>query len=402
VVVVWAGGELDRFLDVLAGYDGEVEVTSAGDDIDALLRARRRTGNSPDVAIISRPGLIRGYVRQGWLSPVASRLANRYPAPWNDLLRFDGDLYGVWLKAAHKSLFWHRSSTLDHAPSTWDELVDQVRRLATGGSGGEGAGRAPLAVGAADGWVLTDWLENLLAAQATPQLYQALGRGHDLWDDEAVRESLTRLAQLWSVPGAFPGGGRRALLTQFDQSAIQLATGRAALLYGADFASSVLRSFSDPARQDGRLRSFRFPSPTEQQPLVVGGDAAVVFDDSPRGHRLAEWLADGRVFLPWVRAGGYLSPNTAIATDAYPDPLLRSFAVDLREPDDGLHFDLSDQLPAQVNGQDGQGSWAILQDFFAAVTTEGADLGAVVERAVTRLADEVRRARQAEDEVALR
>ena len=69
VAVVWSGHELALFRRVLRGYPREVEVISVGDDIDALIRARQRAGTSPDVAILPRPGLIRGYGMAGALGP---------------------------------------------------------------------------------------------------------------------------------------------------------------------------------------------------------------------------------------------------------------------------------------------------------------------------------------------
>jgi hypothetical protein len=375
VAVVWSGGELARFREVVRGYPEPVRVISAGDNIDALLRARDRAGARPDVAILPRPGLVAGYARDGWLEPLDSALGERYAPAWTDLITVDGVLYGAWVKAAHKSLFWYLPSVLTEPPDSWPDLLAMVESRAAGG------GPAPLAIGAADGWVLTDWLENLLAGFDDERLYQDLAAGKPLWDAWQVRTALAALARMWSVPGAFPGGGRRALLTQNEESVIQVVASRSACtVFEGDFVAGVARQFQDEAP-----RTFRFPAFAGRQPLVVGGDAAVVLRDSAGGRDLVRWLAGPDAFRPWIAGGGYLSPNRLVPLGLYPAGQPRELAAEIREPVDRLRFDLSDQLPGSFTGFDGQGVWKILQDFFAAVTTPSADLRRAVDDTVGQL-----------------
>lgn len=377
VAVVWSGGELEQFRRVLAGYHRPVEVLSVGDDIDAFLRARHRAGTSPDVAVLPRPGLIEEYAARGWLSELDDELADCFPPVWNALLRRNGRLYGAWVKAAHKSLFWYLPSVLGSPPQTWTELLALVRELA------RSRVRAPLAVGAADGWVLTDWLENLLAALAPAQLHDDLASGTASWDAAPVRAAFGMLAEVWGTPGAFPGGGSRALLTQFEESVIQVVTERrAAMVFEGDFVSGVARRFgpADPSE----VATFRFPSVNGVRPMVVGGDAAVVFDGSPAGHDLVAWLTERGSFLPWVRNGGFLTPNLGVPPEAYPAGPHRRFAEELTATKD-VRFDLTDRLPGPLTGADGVGSWKILQDFFAAVIAPDADREAAINRATRQL-----------------
>ncbi|WP_428965608.1 extracellular solute-binding protein [Micromonospora fluostatini] len=366
VVVVWSAEELARFRAVLRGYPaGPVQATSAGDDIDAFLNARRLAGTSPDVAILPRPGLVTAYARRGWLAQVEAAASYRTPTGLADLLSPDGRRHGVWVKAAHKSLFWYLPSRLPTPPATWDELVALARRL--GARARAGTGPAPLAVGAADGWVLTDWFENVLADVTDPPEYDALARGTADWQGRPVRAALLRLAELWGLPGAFPGGGRRALLTQFQESVIQVVRRReAVLLYGADFTDSVARTFRHGPEQPA---TFRFPGARAgvDGPLLVGGDVAVAFAGSTAGVRLVQWLTEVPSFGPWRRSGGYLSPDVSVPPWDYPDSMTQLLATELRQAA-SPRFDLSDRLPAPFTGSDGIGIWRIMQDFFADVT----------------------------------
>jgi ABC-type glycerol-3-phosphate transport system substrate-binding protein len=379
VAVVWSSGELDEFRKVLRGYPHPVNVISAGDDIPAFLTARHRAGTSPDVAIVSRPGLVTDYATRGWLSTLDDALAAPFPTEWGNLLRVDGRLYGAWVKAAYKSLFWYQPSTVDNPPATWDDLVSLIRGL------GRNGGPAPLAIGAADGWVLTDWFENVLAGQAPEGFYDALAEGQAGWQEQPVKDALDRLAEVWSLPGTFLGGPGRALLTQWEESVIQVTSGQAAMVFEADFVQAVAQQYREPGRPD--LATFRFPGlPGRGHPIVVGGDAAVVMGDSRRGTDLVGYLTRSDAFTPWIRDGGYLSFNSEVLPNTYPEQLSRDLIGEIQQRAPEVRFDLSDRLATPFGGEDGVGIWQLLQDFFGAVTAERADRAAAIDTTTRALA----------------
>jgi ABC-type glycerol-3-phosphate transport system substrate-binding protein len=372
VAVVWSGGELTQFREVVRRYPGPVDVISTRNDINAFLGTRYRTGNQPDVAIVPQISVITDYARRGWLAPLRPEIAGRFAAPWNDLLTVDGVQYGAWVKAAHKSLVWYAPEALpEPPPSTWPRFKQFVRRLA-------GGRPAPLAIGAADGWVLSDWLENLLAGLASAAEYRGLVDGSVRWDSPPVRAALTELADVWGTPGAFPDGIDRALITQQEESVIQVTRRRAAMVIEGDFVAGVADRFR-PAGSPP-LAAARFPAVSGVRPLLVAGDAAIVFDGSAAGHELVDWLTGPESFQPWITSGGYLSPNLRIPAGAYGAGTAGLLAAELRAATGTLRFDLSDQLRGSLGGPDGLGIWKILQDFFTEVRRPGA-----VDRALHRL-----------------
>lgn len=390
VAVGWSGGELRRFRGLMDRYESHadvgVNVEPVGDEIEAYLEARSGTGSLPDVAVLSRPGLVRDYVGKHWLDPV-DRLAGRFPPAWRQLVTVDRQLYGAWVKAAHKSLFWYDHTSFQEHPSTWRwaDLVAWVRREADYGS------RPPLAIGAGDGWVLTDWFENVLTLFGGPDAYRRLARGESCWSTPAVRETLRALAELWQIPNAL-AGGRRAALMEFDESVSLVATGEATMVLAPDFAFNTLREISRGSRRGVRFESFRFPRATTNRPpahvpdrVVVGGDVAVVRRGSTAGHRLVDWMTGSDAVHWWIAEPGYLVPNTGVSAADYPNPHAMEFARQLANVrSDGLRFDLSDQLPGALNGADGRGSWLILTDFFLDVTAPYPDMGRAIRRATAR------------------
>jgi Bacterial extracellular solute-binding protein len=403
VVAVWSDRELELFREVVNTYERvsgqSVEVIGGNDNLDAFIRGRLEAGHPPDLAVLPYPGLAVDYARAGLIDPIRDEVAERFDPFWTDLVTVDGQVYGAWLKAAHKSLLWYHPSVPVPEPDaggqpawTWEDLASLVERLAQEGD------PAPLAIGAADGWVLTDWLENLLIARA-PDHYDDLARGEACWGAEPVRLAFGDLARLWSIPGAFPGGGERALLTQFDESVIQVAaTGDAAMSIVSDFALPVGDDFRPSGEPRQRLVGVPLPAdtvagrpPGSDTPLLVGGDVAVVLNGSRAGHELVTWLTAGsEPFRPWMLAGGYLSPNRTACDDSGPDGCAANYAAgmafvadDFHRSADRLRFDLSDRLPGAFGAPGG--SWRILQDFFHDVTAPDPDVEGAIERAIVRL-----------------
>jgi alpha-glucoside transport system substrate-binding protein len=409
VYVVWSGDELAAFRAVMAEFSRRqrwrVELLAVGDDIVAVLENQVGRRTRPDVVLLPRSGL--AVEHAGDLAPateaVAAERLREFPRAWRELLSggpTEPEL-GVWFKIAHKSLVWYRKDIFDQhglrEPADLVEWLAMNRQLVE-------RGVAPLAVGAADGWVLSDLFENLLLGH-DPETYAALAppprpgsagpvaAPAQLWRRPAVAESLASLAELVRPVGSvpqLPGGVDRALLLQFQDSLVDVfARGRAAMVPAADFATPVIEQH---VADSGVVGVFRFPAPPGRQlPLVVGGDLAVLPKPAGAGGRaVLAWLADPAAAAIWAARGGFISPLAAVGPGAYgadfqayyPDSLLAAVRHEDGSPP---LFDLSDQLTGGLEGGDGQGSWRILQDFFAQVG-RGGDVGAAVEVAVEAFA----------------
>ncbi|APU13704.1 MULTISPECIES: ABC transporter substrate-binding protein [Actinoalloteichus] len=376
VAVTWSGRELASFrrvLDVFSAQHGVgTEIVPMGDDIAAALGDR--PVGSPDVIMLPRPGLLRSGVASGGLVPLELD-DDAAPAGWRSVMSVDGRRYGLPFKIVHKSCVWYRPQALadlgEDVPTTWEEWTSLNARLAA-------AGRTPLALGAADGWVLTDFFENVLLS-IDPGAYRTLAETGIGWRGDGVQEALRRVGGMWGAPYALAGGAVSALATQLDEAVLDVfARDRAVMTTGSDFVYSVIAEHS-PADQDGRWQwdLFRFPRAEDGgvAPLVIGGDVAVVTAQAPStATDLVEWLAGADAATIWAGEGGFLSLRADLLDNRYRHARLARLAKEVRDPPGGLSFDLSDQLGAR-----GGRLWAELQRFLREV--EGAD-----EQRIARLA----------------
>ena len=293
--------------------------------------------------------------------------------------------YGLWVKAAHKSLFWYRPRALGHSPpKTWAEMVTMVQTWSS-------PDRAPLSIGAADSWVVTDWFENVLVGLDDGHTYSELANGQGAWKSTVVASALNHLADVWSVRKAFPDGPERAMLTQFGDSVFDVfATDRAAMVFEGDFVEAVV----DGIKQAGQLPEdpevFRFPVVVDgrQPPLVVGGDVAALMKKSEGGYALMRWLAQPETFDVWIRTGGFLSPNKSGWADRPYTPRFQNLAKEIRT--ETVHFDLSNHLGGRLASSQGRGLAQILTEFFAAVSRPNTDRQSLIEKAQNELTEAAR------------
>jgi len=87
------------------------------DAFTTLLPVRVDSGEAPDIAMFPQPGLMKSLARAGELVPLDEVLERpaleaAYGDTWLDLGTVDGELYGIWYRAAVKSLVWYSPRSL--------------------------------------------------------------------------------------------------------------------------------------------------------------------------------------------------------------------------------------------------------------------------------------------------
>jgi alpha-glucoside transport system substrate-binding protein len=327
--------------------------------------------------MLPQPGLVPRHLRD--LEPIPDDLAHLGQARlWKELLVHDGTTYGVPFKTAHKSAVWYRPSVFKEVgvqpPQLWSEWLALNQTLTQ-------AGVRPLSLAAGDGWVLTDFLENVLLGTA-PNVYVDLATATDPHPSRQPQfaAALRLLGTMWSAPNALAGGVKRSLVQQFPDAVVEVfGHRRAAMVLASDFAEPVVRAFAaDPAD----IGLFTFPPLTAgaPAPVVVGGDVMVLpkpTNDDARD--LVRRLAAPTAADPWIKEGGFLVDRRVSGYS----PELSRLAEQLAAPGQLLQFDLSDRLGrlGDINGL-----WRVLTDFLIQIGGRGtAVLPQAVDAAMTAL-----------------
>ncbi|MFB7917740.1 ABC transporter substrate-binding protein [Streptomyces sp. NPDC056061] len=370
VAAVWTGAEQANFVKVLKEFEkrtgASVAFVPAQDPIINFLGTKIAGGQPPDVALIPQVGAIQQAAQKKWAKPVGAeakaQLTKNYGKVWQDLGAVDGTQYAVYFKAANKSLIWYNAKAFENAgasePKTWKDFLATAETVSA-------SGVAPVSVGGADGWTLTDWFENIYLSQAGPEKYDQLARHRIKWTDPSVKDALTTLAELFGKPSLIAGGADGALQTEFPASVTQTFTGgdqpKAAMVFEGDFVGVNIAQTKAEIGTDAKV--FPFPAVGAESPVVTGGDAAVALKDGKGAQALLTWLASTDAAKIMAEQGGFISPNKALDAAAYPNEVQRTMAKALIGAGDTVRFDMSDQAPQSFGGTPGKGEWKTLQDF---------------------------------------
>ncbi|WP_424529541.1 ABC transporter substrate-binding protein [Sphaerisporangium viridialbum] len=368
IAAKWTGDEQKSFQKVLTAFEektgAKVTYASTGEDTGAYLGPRIQGGNPPDVAVLPQPGLVQQYADQGALKPLSSevqaQIDQNYTPYWKGLGSASGQVYGVLVKAAHKSLIWYRAPAFDDAgtqpATTWDELIGKTAQSLAD------SGTAPFALCGASGWTLTDLFENVYLSTAGPENYDKLSKHEIPWTDPSVTTALEKIAQIFGKKEFMLGGSSGALQTDFPTCATQVyGEKKAAMVIEADFVGVTAVQSGAKVGEDAKIMPF--PKAGDTAPVILGGDVAVAMKDSKGAMALLEYLASAEGGSVWAKNPGYLSPNRNVSPDNYPDDLTKQLAQTIISAGESVRYDMSDLAPSAFGGTDGKGEWKDLQDF---------------------------------------
>ncbi|MDH6221258.1 ABC transporter substrate-binding protein [Streptomyces pseudovenezuelae] len=370
VAAVWTGPEQDNFLKVLDEFKkrtgAKVDFVPTGNNTSTFLGTKIEGGQPPDVAFLPQVGVLHQFADKGWLKPLGAdaqaQLEKNFSKGWVDLGAWKGKQYGIYAKAANKSLVWYNTAAFEAAgitdtPKTWKDFLSTAQTLSDAGS-------PAVSIGGADGWTLTDWFENVYLSQAGPEKYDQLATHKIKWTDPSVKDALTTLAQLWGKDDLIAGGRKGALNTEFPKSVTQAFSGDtpAAMVYEGDFVTANINA-DTKAKLGTDAKVFPFPAVGSESPVVSGGDVAVALKSGAGAQALLTFLASTDAAEIWTAQGGVISPNKEMDPAKYKDAVTKQIAQALIAAGDNFRFDMSDQAPAAFGGTQGVGEWKDLQDF---------------------------------------
>jgi alpha-glucoside transport system substrate-binding protein len=393
-VEVWAqwlpeSSEASNFTYTLEPFEEATGITvnfQPTPDYETALQVAVDGGNAPDIAQIAQPGKMHQYADAGSLVGLSDwfntdKLAADMVPAFYDLGTYNGTLYGIYYKADVKSIVWYPVQAFADAgyevPTTWEELIALSDKIVADGNG------SPWCISIesqeADGWVATDWMEDILLRTASPDTYNKWITHEIPFNDPEVMEAADYMSQIWFTPDYAYGGNTYINATwigetqdpMFDEGGPQCWMQKQAAWIGGFWGANRdaladdpnLPSTEWPIKPETDVDFFYFPEiePEFGTPVLGAADMFVQFDDRPEVRALMEWFATPEAAAGWIERGGFLSTLSTVSPDSYvyPNNQLSVLVNDATT----LGFDASDLMPAEV----GAGTfWSGMVDWVAA------------------------------------
>jgi len=354
VIGTWGGDEQKAFLEMVKPWETQTGATvkyTGTRDINTVLTTGVASGVLPEVAGLPGPGQMAEYAAAGKLMPLDEVLdINTYKGETAkalvDLGTTDGQVYGVFIKAAIKGLIWYSPKAHDYGagpPKTWDELKTQA---AANKGQAQGIWCLGIESGAASGWPGTDWIEDLVLRTAGPEAYTSWYQGKTKWSDPAIKNAFQIYAN--DVVGQTFGGGRTAVATNFADAGNPLfdSPPKCEFLHQASFITGLGGFKSKKAGTDYNFFPFPDINPQYAGAVVGAGDLFGMFHDTPAAKSLMKYLVTKEAQDVWVKIGGALSANKNATS--YPDDVSKRSAEVLAGAKIFV-FDASDLMPTAMN-----------------------------------------------------
>ncbi|MFH5823076.1 ABC transporter substrate-binding protein [Georgenia sp. AZ-5] len=366
VIGSWSGAEQDSFLAMVAPWEEETGVTveyTGTRDLSQQLTTGIASGNLPDIAGLPGPGPMQDWYDQGALQPLdfidVDAYAEATPPGFAALGEAeDGTLVGVFTKAAVKGLIWYNTGVWTaEPPETWDDLTAAADSVRTGDTATWCVG---LEAGATSGWPGTDWIEDIVLRQSGPEVYDAWTSGELEWTSPEIRQAWETFGQV--LDDSYQGADY-IVGTNFGTAGNPLFDDPPGCLLHHQ-ASFITDFFVNEAQATPeQFDFFPFPDidPEYTGSVTGGGDLVGMFNDTPEARSLIEYLLTPEAQQIWVERGGFISANSGVALDAYPDETSRRSAEILQETET-FRFDGSDLMPAALTDAFNQAIVAFAQN----------------------------------------
>lgn len=351
--------EAQRFADAVKPFEdatGAKVVYSGDKSFEQNLNVQVQAGNAPDVALLPQPGGMKNYASQGKLFPlpddiVASIDAN-YGSGWKEVgTADDGKAYGVFHRVNLKGLVFYPKAVWDAkgytVPTTWDELKTLQDKMVADGTPPWCIG---IESGAATGWPVTDWVEEIMLRTVGADGYDKWVAGTTPFTDPSVKNAFQIMMDVFGNPELVYGGPQYIVQTNFGEApkAAFDSPPKCVLTNQGNFITSF---FPDAVQADldNQVGVFILPAIDSAigTPAEVGGDQAVAFADRPEIWAFLKFLSTPEAGVSWQKAGGALFPYKTQDVSLYSSELDKAFAQSIVDAS-FVRFDGGDAMPAAV------------------------------------------------------
>jgi alpha-glucoside transport system substrate-binding protein len=339
-------------------------------EFEASITIRLDGGDAPDIVDFPQPGLLATAVKKGQavdLNTVINPewLKKNYSSSWLQMGTMEGPkgpiTAGIWGRANGKSLVFYPKAKFDAAgykvPQTWDEMMALTEQIAADGDTPWCIG---MESGAATGWAMTDWIEDVMLRTTSLENYDKWVKGELKFDSPEVKKALEYVTAIW-FNDAYVYGGRASISTTFFGDAptpMFLSTPKCWLHRQGNF----ITSFFPAAKVAGVDYDFFYLPPIDPQygkPVLGAGDIYAMFNDRPEVRAVIQYFSTGDSLKGWAEAGGAILVHNDSNLDWYKDPVTKGVAEIIRNAT-SFRFDASDLMPGAV----GTGTfWKYMTDY---------------------------------------
>ena len=326
---------------------------------ETQILVQAKAGNLPDIGIIPQPGLLKRLVATGKakLAPkeTEANVDKFFSKDWKGYGTVDGKFYAAPQNANMKSLVWYSPKEFKdkgyQVPKTLDELKALSDKIAASGHKPWCAG---IKSGEATGWVITDWMEDMMLRLSGPQEYDKWVNHQIAFNSAEPTAALDEVGSYMKNSKYFNGGlgdVKSIATTDFQDGGLPILDGTCSLHRQASFYAANWPKGTKVA-PDGDVFAFFLPGKTaEDKPVLGAGEFLLAFSDRPEVKAFQTFVAsDTWANLAAAGGGGRaVSANKGVdiskCTCTEVDKL--AFSV-LQDPKAVFRFDGSDQMPAAV------------------------------------------------------
>lgn len=318
-----------------------------------------RAGNAPDIAIVPQPGLLAQLVGTGKAKPAPkateANVDKFFSKDWKAYGTVDGIFYAAPQNANMKSLVWFSPAEFTKKgltpPTTLAELATLSDKLAEGGRKPWCAG---IASGEATGWVITDWMEDMMLRLSGPDVY-------DQWVTHKIpfngAESTAALNEVGKIlkNEKYVNGGlgnvKSIATTTFQDAGLPILEGNCSLHRQASFYAANWPAGTKVA-PDGDVFAFFLPGKTaEDKPVLGGGEFLLAFSDRPEVQAFQTFVASDTWATLAAQGGGgrAVSANRGVDISKCDCSEIDTLAFKtLTDEKAVFRFDGSDAMPAAI------------------------------------------------------
>jgi alpha-glucoside transport system substrate-binding protein len=326
---------------------------------ETQILVRARAGKAPDIAFVPQPGLLKQLVGTGKVveapAEVSANADKFWGKDWKDYGTVDGKFYAAPLGANVKSLVWYSPSEFKEknytVPTTLAELTALTDKIAAGGTKPWCAG---IASGEATGWVLTDWMEEMMLRLSGPEEYDKWVKHEIAFNSAEPTAALDAVGAILKNDKYVNGGlgpVKSIASTTFQEAGLPILESTCSLHRQANFYAANWPEGTKVA-EDGDVFAFYLPGKdAANKPVLGAGEFATAFSDRPEVKAFQTYLSTDLWANNKVAAtpnGGWVSANKGLDATKLTSPIDKLAAGILQDPKAQFRFDGSDQMPAAV------------------------------------------------------